>query len=98
MIAMSIKVDKLDKSRFIKGEKGIYCNLILIETPNSAYGDYMVKQDMSKEERESGKGTPILGNAKILAHRKTNEDYPRTSEPKPQKSYVDDDDPEDLPF
>jgi hypothetical protein len=41
-------------------------DLILIETPDSKYGDYLVKQGQSKEERASGAKTPILGNAKIL--------------------------------
>lgn len=71
MITLSINVKKLDKLRFIEGEKGTYCNLILIETPNSEYGDYMVKQDMTKEERDAGKETPILGNGKILKHRQS---------------------------
>lgn len=39
---------------------------MLIETPEGKYGDYMVKQNQSKEDRESGEQMPILGNAKIL--------------------------------
>jgi hypothetical protein len=94
MITLSINVKKLDKLRFIEGEKGTYCNLILIETPNSEYGDYMVKQDMTKEERESGKDSPILGNAKIRGGK---QQKPALAPPPPRSSYPDPDD-EPLPF
>ena len=36
-------------------------DLVLFETPNSEYGDYMVKQRGKKGEK-----MPILGNAKIF--------------------------------
>lgn len=77
MITASINVNKIDKLRLVKGEKGIYCNLVLFETPSSAYGDYMIKQDMSKGEREAGKESPILGNAKIFK--------PKNAEPLPEE-------------
>jgi len=68
MITLSIDVTKLDKSRFKaitrkNGEKALFCDLILIES-QSDYGDYMVKQSISKEDRENGVQLPILGNAK----------------------------------
>jgi hypothetical protein len=66
MITVKIDVKKLDQKRFFKGEKGTYCDLILIETPNGEYGDYMVKQSITKEERLAKLQMPILGNAKIM--------------------------------
>ena len=60
-ISISLNVTKLDKERFFKGKKGIYADLILFETPDSDYGDYMVKQRADK-----GQQMPILGNAKVF--------------------------------
>jgi len=65
MITAKINLSNIDKSRIYtnnKGEKSI--DIALIETPNSKYGDYMVVQQISKEERQSGKKAPILGNGK----------------------------------
>jgi len=68
MITLSIDVTKLDKTRFKaitrkNGDKALFCDLILIES-QSDYGDYMVKQSVTKEDRENGVQLPILGNAK----------------------------------
>ena len=66
MITISIDVTKLDKSRFKQGNNGqTYCDLTLIDTPDSQYGDhFMIVQRTSKEEREAGTKLPILGNGK----------------------------------
>ena len=65
MITVKVDVTKLDKSRFFVGKKGTYCDLVLIETPDDQYGnDYLVKQGVSREERQSGVKMPIIGNAK----------------------------------
>lgn len=64
-IVVKIDVSKLDKTKFFKGEKGLYAEIVLIPTPEGKYGDYMVKQNQSKEEREKKVNTPILGNGKI---------------------------------
>ena len=68
MIQLSINVAKLDKTRFIKGEKGVYCPLLMIETPGNKFGDdYLIRQDMTKEERESGAARlPVVGNARNI--------------------------------
>ena len=66
MISIKINLSLLDKSRFFKGEKGTYCDLILIETPGGKYGDYICKQSVTKEEREAKVQLPILGNGKNL--------------------------------
>lgn len=69
MILASIDVLLLDKARFKEvirknGKKAIFAELILIETPNGAHGDYMIKQGVTKEEREARIQMPILGNGK----------------------------------
>jgi hypothetical protein len=58
-ISVSLNVTLLDKKKFVKGKRGVYCDIVLWETPDSDFGDYMVKQ-----RGESGERTPILGNAK----------------------------------
>lgn len=66
MIKLQLDVKKIDKDRLYVGKKGTYLNCVLIETPQSEYGDYMIVEETSKEERESGKKGTILGNAKNL--------------------------------
>lgn len=66
MITIKINVQAINKSKLYKGEKGTYLNAVLIETPQSQYGDYMIVEETSKEERESGQKGAILGNAKIM--------------------------------
>lgn len=60
-ISININVDKIDKARFFEGKKGRYLDLVLFETPESEYGDYMVKQ-----RAEKGEKMPILGNGKYF--------------------------------
>lgn len=66
MIAIQIDVNKINKEKLYKGEKGTYLNLVLIPTPNSQYSDYMVVESTTKEEREQGVKGEMLGNAKNL--------------------------------
>lgn len=75
MLTLSIDAKLLDKTKFKhivrkNGQKAVFIDLVLIESPNSEYGDYMVKQSLTKEERAAGKQMPILGNAKIFKSRK----------------------------
>jgi hypothetical protein len=60
-ISLNVNVDKVDKKRFFEGKKGRYMDLVLFETPDSEYGDYMVKQ-----RGEKGEKMPILGNGKYF--------------------------------
>jgi hypothetical protein len=61
-ISLNVNIDKIDKDKFFKGKKGRYLDLVLFETPESDYGDYMVKQ-----RGEKGEKMPILGNGKYFA-------------------------------
>jgi hypothetical protein len=71
MIRISIDVTRLDKGRFKEvkrrtGERAMFAELVLIETPNSEHGDFIVKQDVTKEERAARVEMPILGNGKHI--------------------------------
>ena len=67
MIRLKIDVTKIEKDRLFKGEKGTYLDVVLIETPDSKYGDdFVAKQDITKEERGLGVQAPIIGNARWL--------------------------------
>lgn len=66
-IAVKIDVTKIDKARLFKGAKGTYLDVILLPSQESKFGDdFMVVQQVTKEERLAGKRGPILGNAKFL--------------------------------
>ncbi len=98
MLLLSIDVTQLDKTRFKKvtrknGKQAVFCELILVETPESEYGDYMVKESATKEERAARKQFPIVGNAKIVGE-------PRRAAPSTEtREKVDEGDGEqDVPF
>jgi len=65
-IGCSIDVTKIDKSYIVTDDKGRkWLRLRLVNTPDSQYqSDYMVVQDLPKEDREAGKQGAILGNGK----------------------------------
>jgi len=68
-IEISIDVTKIDKTRIHVGEKGKYINLTtFIDTENKdQYGNHgFISQSTSKEERENGVKTQILGNSKVF--------------------------------
>jgi hypothetical protein len=71
IITVKIDVRKLDKARFFEGKadanghKPLYADLVLIERREvGKYGDtHIVKQSVTKEEREKKVELPIIGNA-----------------------------------
>lgn len=64
-ISIKIDVTKIDKARLYKGAKGTYLNAIMI-AKETDYGDFMIIEDISREERLKGVKGNILGNGKIL--------------------------------
>lgn len=61
---------KIDETRIKpykrkNGEMAEFLEIVLIESPTSQFGDYIVKQGVTKEERMAGKEMPILGDGKI---------------------------------
>jgi hypothetical protein len=70
-ISISIDVTLLDKARFKEmtrknGKLAKFADLVLIATPDGQFGDFMVKQSVTKEEREAKVEMPILGNGRYL--------------------------------
>jgi hypothetical protein len=107
MITLSIDVTLLDKSRFKpytrkNGKVAKFCELVLLDTPNSEFGDYMVKQGTTKAEREEGLQMPILGNGKDVVSTTRIRDAVRESvaEPAPVNRQADiaTSEDEDIPF
>ena len=58
-----IDIKKVDQSKWVKGEKGTYMDIVVIPTPTNEYNDFMIVQGVSKEDREAGIKGPIIGNA-----------------------------------
>lgn len=71
MIVGKIDMTKVDEARFFAGKNGAkYLDVIMIETPDSKYGDdYMICQGVTREERDKGVKGNILGNARLLEKR-----------------------------
>lgn len=100
MITLQIDVTKIDKSRLKEvsrknGETAKFLDLVLIDTPNSEYGDYMVTQQVTKEERQSGVKLPVLGNAKNIVRGGGKSDQRPSQKTKESDPWGDDD---DVPF
>jgi hypothetical protein len=69
MITLSVDVTMLDKSRLKEitrknGKKAVFCELVMFEHANDRGDDYLVKQQVTKEERAARKEMPILGNGR----------------------------------
>ena len=79
-INISIDVTKIDKSRLFTGKKGKYMDVTtFIDTDNpDQYEQHgFISQSTSKEEREAGVKTPILGNCKVFFNSaSSNQDAP----------------------
>ena len=92
IIRGKIDVSKIDKDRLFRGQKGTYLDFVLIPTPDSQYGDtHVVRQEVSKEEREAGVKGAILGNAKEVS---TGNGQPKAAAPRKEAKFED----PDLPF
>lgn len=68
-INVRIDVTKIDKARLYKGAKGTYLDLTtFVDTDNKDQYDNngFVSHSQTKEEREAGEKTPILGNVKVF--------------------------------
>lgn len=98
MISLNIDVNKINKDRLFKGQKGTYLDAVLIETPNSEYGDYMIVESISKEERDAGQKGTILGNAKIIARQTQTQDQQTRETIGHDEADGNKDDDSDLPF
>lgn len=77
-ILCKINVTKINKSKLFPGKDGAqWLDIVLIPTPDSQYGDFMIVESATREERAAGKRGPILGNGKFA----TKGSAPRTTGP-----------------
>lgn len=70
-VGLNIKLDvtKIDKARLYKGAKGTYLDLTtFVDTANQDKyeNNGFVSQSLTKDERDAGEKTPILGNVKVF--------------------------------
>ena len=68
LINVSINLDKLDKTKIIKGKKGNYYQLTLsVQDETSQFGDNAsVYDSQSKEEREAKANRNYVGNGSVI--------------------------------
>lgn len=90
MLTGKIDVTKIDKNRLFKGKKGTYLDIVIIEKANQ-YGDGMIIQSVSEEERKSGKQGTIIGNIKRVSGGSSNQPPPPQGGGMPMSQ-------DDLPF
>lgn len=87
-ISLRIDVTKIDKDRLYKGQKGQYLDLttfVNLDEKDQYDNNGFVSQSVSKEERDAGVKTPILGNVKVF--------FPASSAPAKQEDFALEDDP-----
>lgn len=64
-IKLKLNLSKIDKKRIFKGKNGLYLDVVCIESTNDKYGnDWMVIEEVTKEEREKGVRGTIIGGGK----------------------------------
>ena len=68
IINVSLNLDKLDKSKIIKGKKGNYYQVTLsVQDQTSQFGDNVSAYDsQSKEDREAKKDRNYVGNGSVV--------------------------------
>lgn len=70
-VGLNIKLDvtKIDKARLYKGAKGTYLDLTTFVDTNQQdkyENNGFISQSLTKDERDAGEKTPILGNVKVF--------------------------------
>jgi len=75
-VGLSVRIDvtKIDKERLYKGKKGTYLDLVtFVDLDNRDQYDNngFISQSTTKEERESGVQTAILGNVRVIGNAST---------------------------
>ena len=89
-----INVSKIDKSKLYKGAKGVYLNMttfVDLDEEDEYGNNGFISMEQSKEQRDAGEQSVILGNVK-----KFWTDDAEVSAPQPEMSLEELD--EDIPF
>lgn len=87
-VSVRIDVTKIDKDKLYKGQKGQYLDLttfINLDEQDKYGNNGSISQSVSKEERDAGVKTPILGNVKVF--------YQTSNAPAKQEDFALEDDP-----
>lgn len=87
-VSVRIDVTKIDKDKLYKGQKGQYLDLttfINLDEKDKYGNNGFISQSVSKEEKDAGIKTPILGNVKVF--------YPASNAPAKQEDFALEDDP-----
>jgi len=98
-VSFKINVSKIDKSRLIKGAKGVYLDTTVFINLDEAdeYGNHgMITQDVTKDERANNVQGPILGNCKVFWRDDAGQKPAKTH--KPSQQPIDDDFDSSIPF
>ena len=68
LFSLNINLSKIDKSKLVKGEKGVYLDLTITEKDEvDQYGNILSSwQSQTKEEREAKQDRNFVGNGKLL--------------------------------
>lgn len=104
-LGLSIRLDvtKIEKARLFKGQKGTYLDLttfVDVNEKDQYDNNGFISQSVSKEEREQGVKTPILGNVKVFygAEQHGYQQAPQQPPSQPQSNGFQDDSLDDIPF
>lgn len=92
--------DEVKRSLY-EGRNGKYLSLVLWENRDGEdqYGNHgFVTLDMSKEDREAGKRSPILGNWKDLDRKKPAQDSHNQAKANAYQPQPEEDESDDIPF
>lgn len=97
LLAISIDVTKLDKSKLVKGKKGTYANItVSVNDEDDQFGNNVsIWESQTKEERDDKEDRNFLGNGKVVWSSQSSEAPKKTSSKKASKQDEEDD---DLPF
>lgn len=100
MIIVKIDVKKLNKDYFFVGQKGTYCELLVMENdePDQYGNTHVVKQGVSKEAREAGEKGKIVGNGKETGRKSAGKAPPPAKPRKPDADPDLDAAADDIPF
>jgi hypothetical protein len=87
LIAVSIDVTKLDKSKFVTGKKGTYANLTisLNDEPDQFNNDVSVWEGQSEAERKNKADRNFLGNGKVVWSSEGQAEQPKSKASAPAK-------------
>ena len=86
---LSIDVTKIDKARLFKGKKGTYLDIttfIDVDNVDQFGNNGFISQSTTKEERQAGVKTDILGNAKVFFNDASPEPTMRQAAPQQQQA------------